>query len=102
MRCSLWTVTVSLALLACGESLLSPEQVKSELDSKLRPGDPHTTIEKVLNDRNLPFSYDKHANRYQSILRQRDSNYKAVVIYINVDTEKRFVSAAAHNSYTAP
>jgi hypothetical protein len=95
MRWRLWTLTVSFALLACGESLPPPEQVKKELESQLRPGDSHAAIEKVLKERNLPFSYDKYANRYQSIIRQSDSNFKAVVIYVNVDAEKRFVSVAA-------
>jgi hypothetical protein len=82
--------------------LTSAQQVRVELQASLKPGDSDAAIQQFFKQRGLGFSYDRFSNRYQSIIREPNSNFHAVVIYINVDREKRFVSGEARDSYTAP
>ena len=103
MRWRPWTITGLVALTGCWlEPLPAPEQVKSDIERHLKPGDPHTAVEKALKGQKLGFSYDKYANRYQSIIRQRHSNFKAVVIHVYLDEQRRFLRVETRNSYTSP
>jgi len=87
----------------CGQSLdISPAEVQSEIEQILVRGVDSTTIESYFEEKELPISYDKHANRYQSIIRHPESDFHAIVIYVNVDKDMHLVSVEAHDSYTAP
>jgi hypothetical protein len=84
------------------DNLPTAAQVQNDLRSALKTGDSSEKIESFFRSRSLPISYDKDQHRYQSIIRSPTSNLRAVVIYVNVDEEKRFLTAEAHDSFTMP
>ena len=76
--------------------------VKADLDSSIKPGDSSQKIEEQLVARSLPFSFDRYSSRYQSIIRGKTQSDRAVVIYINVNEDKQFLSCETHDSFTMP
>ncbi len=80
----------------------SAKQLQGELQAAMKVGDSREKIESVLKGRSLETTYDKYSQRYQSIMRRPTTDFHAIVIYVNVDKERRFVSVEAHDSYTAP
>jgi hypothetical protein len=94
---------LGLAVLSsgCYQTLdTTPEQVKTEISSALRPGASSTDIEAYFQGRGLEFSYDQYLSRYQAIIRHPKSNFHAITIHIVVDQQKRYVSVEAEDSYT--
>jgi hypothetical protein len=103
MRRPAHLVLVAAASLgACAADAQVAAQVQVELNSSLTPGDSHQQIEAVLTAKKIGFTYDKYANRYQGIIRNESSYFRAVVVYVRVDADRRFLSAEAHDTYTAP
>ena len=95
-------VIFTLLIGGCGPKLdISPQEVQTSIEAALSLGDDRSKIESYFEEQGLPFSYDRFSSRYQSIIRHPDSNFHAIVIYVNVDEEQRFLSAEAHDSYTA-
>ena len=93
----------ALALSACtAESLPTASSVKADLDSSIKHGDSSAQIEEQLRARSLLFSFDRYASRYQSIIRGKTQSARAVVIYINVNNDKQFLSCETHDSFTMP
>jgi len=82
--------------------LPSSKQLQNELQAALKVGDSKEKIESVLKDRSLRATYDKYSHRYQSIMRSPTTEAHAIVIYVNVDQERRFVYVETYDSYTAP
>ncbi len=78
----------------------TPEKVEAEITAALKPGDSAEAIETYLRKRELEFSYDRFANRYQAIIRHPDSNFHAITIHILLDAQKRFAAVEADDSYT--
>lgn len=58
-------------------------------------------IESYLNSKNILFTYDKYANRYQGIIRDQDSDFHAITIYIVLDNQKKYVKVEVNDSYTS-
>jgi hypothetical protein len=86
---------------ACGPTLdVTPADVLTQIDASLGPGDSSEAIEAYFSDEGLGVSFDGFNQRYQSIIRHPESNYHAIVIYVYVDEERRFIRAEAHDSYT--
>ncbi len=87
---------------ACGEQTNAAD-VKVKLESALEPGADQANIEAYLQSENLPFSYDEFRSRYQSIIRDSGTFIDhAVVIYVYVDENRRFLRVETHDSYTGP
>ena len=100
---SVFLLALTVHVGACAEdNLPTAAQVQNDLRSALKAGDSSEKIEAFFRNRSLTTSYDKYAHRYQSIIRSPTSNFRAVVIYVNVDSERRFLSAEAHDSFTMP
>jgi hypothetical protein len=96
-------MAASSALTGCSGGLdTTPEAVEAEISAALHKGDGVEAIERYLEQRNLPFSYDRFANRYQSIIRDPRSNAHAITIHILLDDQKRYVDVEARDSYTLP
>lgn len=95
-------LTVAFACNAGAAEPLSSKEARSAIETNLKQGDSSSVIEAFFKQRQLPFTYDRFSKRYQSIIREPKSEKHAVVIYINVDSERRFVSGEARDSYTAP
>ena len=88
-------------LIGCFRTLdVTPADVEKQINAALKPGDSAETIEQYFSGRGLGYSYNKRESRYKSIIRHPDSNFHAIVIYVWVDKQKKFVKAEAHNSYT--
>ena len=91
------------AVMGCSGGVdTTPEAVEAEISAALHKGDSAEAIERYLEQRNLPFSYDRFNNRYQSIIRDPDSNAHAITILVLLDDQKRYVDVEARDSYTLP
>jgi len=89
------------AIYGCGPTLdVSPVQVEAQFEAALNPGDSASAIEAYFATQGLEATYDKHSDRYQSIIRHPDSNFHAISIYVNVDEQQRFAGVEARDSYT--
>ncbi|MDZ4790616.1 MAG: hypothetical protein SGJ17_05320 [Hyphomicrobiales bacterium] len=86
----------------------NPEVAKNlspKLSSELKQGDSQEKIDKILRENGVGFSFNRFDNRYQGIIRNvspGNPGQHAVVVHINVDENKRFLSAEVHDSFTAP
>ena len=88
-------------MLGCLSTLdTTPDEVEAKINSSLKPGDSAELIEKYFDEEGLGLSYDRFANRYNSIIRHPKSNYHAITIDVYVDEEKRFIRVEANDSYT--
>jgi len=76
--------------------------VESNFRTALKPGDSAEKIEEYFQSQQLGFSFDKYQDRYQSIIRSPSTDFHAIVIFVNVDAEKRFKSVQVQDSYTGP
>jgi hypothetical protein len=96
-------VTASSALTGCSGGLdTTPEAVEAEISAALHKGASAQAIERYLEQRNLTFSYDRFTNRYQSIIRDPESNAHAITVYVLLDDQKRYADVEARDSYTLP
>jgi hypothetical protein len=95
-------LAVAASLSACAADIPAAAQIEVELNYSLTHGDTHQKIEAVLTAKEIGFAYDKYASRYQGIIRSKSSDWRAVIVHIRVDEAQRFLSAEAHDSYTAP
>ena len=87
----------------CGRGLdKTPDEVEAEVATALGKSADTDEIENYLLKRNLGFSYDRFANRYQAIIRDPSSDAHAITIYILLDGEGRFADVEAHESFTMP
>jgi hypothetical protein len=94
---------VTVAMAGCARGLeTTPEQIEAEIRAALGDSADSQSIESYLRQRGLEFSYDRFANRYQSIIRDPRSDAHAISIYINLDAERRFADVEARDSYTMP
>ena len=80
---------------------LSSKQVKANIVQELKVGDDSITIENHLNSQNISFTYDKHTNKYQGIIRNQKSNLHAITISIVLDNQQRYVKVDVNDSYTS-
>ncbi len=80
----------------------TPEAVEAEISAALHKGASPEAIERYLEQRNLTFSYDRFTNRYQSIIRDPESDAHAITIYVLLDDQKRYADVEARDSYTLP
>lgn len=88
-------------LVACGSTLdVTASEVEQKISSELSPGDGYGKIEAYFEKEGLPFSYDEFNSRYQSIIRETDSSFHAIVIYVYVDGDRNFIKAETIDSYT--
>ena len=98
--CSLMAAST---LVGCAGGLdTTPAAVEAEISAALHKGASAEAIERYFEQRNFPFSYDRFANRYQSIIRNPESDAHAITIYVLLDDEKRYVDVEARGSYTLP
>ena len=96
-------LAVAILLVGCSRSLdTTPEEIEAELLAALGQGANTEAIESYLRERKLPFSYDRFSNRYQSIIRDPNSDAHAITIYISLDAEGRLAGVEARDSYTMP
>ncbi len=80
-------------------------EIRELIAAELQPGKSAEQIERFFESKDITYSYDRFANRYQAIIRDvatgRNAD-QAIVIYINVDEKRRFLSAEVRDSFTAP
>lgn len=66
-------------VVACGPTLdVLALEVEQKINKELKPGDDAEKIEAYFKRDGLPVSYDEFSSRYQSIIRDTDSNYHAI------------------------
>ena len=111
LNVALFALALFLVLVAFGISTaiwidfdkIAAEDVRVAIEGKLTVGADTNRIESFFERHDLPYDYDRYANRYQSIIRDV-SRFpwvdKAIVIYIYVDHEKKFVRAEVRESLT--
>ena len=100
---SIAAMLCSCLLSGCGPTLdITPQEVESEINKVLSPGDSAEAIEAFFAKKGWSLSYDQYQNRYQSTIRHPESNYHAISIYLYVDDEKCFLRVEAKNTYTMP
>ena len=97
--------TVTFFLIpACGkENKMTAKKIRSIINQELSVKDSSQDIEGFLESMKITYSYDKYNNRYQCIIRDPSGKiigYHSIVIYINVDEQKRYVSSEVFDSYT--
>lgn len=90
-----------LLVSACFQTLdTTPEQVAADVATALKGGASSEDIEAYLRSRSIGFSYDRFTNRYQATIRHPESNFHAITIHILLDSQKRYASVEAEDSYT--
>src|ERR1041385_7780468 len=83
---------LSVLVGACTEDSMTSERMRSMIDKELQHGVDSHEIEAFFRRHDLPFSYDQYAKKYQSIVRNVSRvTDRAIVIYIYVDSDKKFV-----------
>ena len=79
------------------------DEVRQLIAKELPVGSSAESVEAFFQRHKIEYSWDRFANRYQAIIRGVSKNSKlldqAIVIYINVDAEKRFVNAEVQDSF---
>jgi hypothetical protein len=80
----------------------TPSQLAASFARLVKPGDDSGAIERGLSELGLAYSWDRFSYRYQAILRIGSSNFHAVVAWVYVDGERRFVAFQAQDSFTMP
>ena len=103
----LMVIVVSFLLMtSCSEDKeMTTEIVTAMIKDELVVGAAANDIEAFFEERGLPYTYDRFAKRYQSIIRDVSSDPKvdqAIVIYIYVDDEKQFIREEVIDSFTTP
>jgi len=94
-------VLFTLLMVACLPALdVTASEVEQRINRELQPGDQAEKIEAYFKKEGIPAAYDSFRSRYQSSLRHPDSHYHVITIYVYVDTERNFIKAEAHDSYT--
>lgn len=95
---------IGLCIAALAAEKVSVDQVKAMIAGGLSTGANRQEIEAFLIRHNLPYSFDRFQNRYQSIIRDAPGKAtdRAIVIYINLDESGRFASSEIRESFTMP
>jgi hypothetical protein len=105
---------VSFPGIACGEggpidlgavNKTKAAEIRQLIADELQPGASSEAIELFFARNQITYSYDRFASRYQAIIRDVATGPgvdQAVVIHINVDAQRRFLSAEVRDSFTAP
>jgi hypothetical protein len=101
----LWiTILMALSGTACSEERkMTAGEVRSSIDRALATGASAADIEQFFRQHDLPYTYDRFAKRYQSIIRDVSPDPTvdhAIVIYIYVDDAKTFTKAEVRDSFT--
>lgn len=101
-----FAVLLTLSATACTEkSTATSREVQSSIDRALRRGSSAADIERFFREQNLPYTYDRFANRYQSVIRGVSDNPgidQAIVIHVYVDDARTFTRAEVRDSFTLP
>lgn len=98
-----FALVAASTLVGCSGGLdTTPEAVEAEVSAALHEGASADAIERYLEQKNLTFSYDRFANRYQSIIRDPESDAHAITIYVLLDDQRRYVDVEVRDSYTTP
>ena len=79
-------------------SQMTKEEVSTLIARELVIGAPSTDIEAFFKRHDLPFTYDRIQDRYQSLI--RITEFHAILIYIYVSKDKDFARAEVKNGYT--
>lgn len=95
-------LVVVVFLSGCNDGLPAATDVESDFRAALKLGDSAEKIEAFFQSQKLGFDFDKYQDRYQSIIRSPSTDFHAIVIFVNVDKEKRFKAIQAQDSYTWP
>ncbi len=75
------------------------------INNELAVGSSSQDIEQFFKTHDLPFSYDKYAKKYHSIIRNVSPDPKvdqAIDIDLYVDDEKKFTKEEVRDTFTAP
>ncbi len=91
-----------IAVSGCAGDIPRTSHLERELRVTLAEGAARPTIEAALAKHGIAYSYDRFANRYQGILRSKTSTWRAVSIYVQLDTEEKLSRLEVTDSYTGP
>lgn len=85
------------------ERKMTSVEVQTSIDRALVSGSSAADIERFFEANKLPYTYDRFAQRYQSIIRdvskERGVDH-AIVIHIYVDDARKFIRAEVRDSFT--
>jgi hypothetical protein len=96
------TPAVFLTLVGCVIDLPAASHVDRELRAILTEGDARPKIEEGLAKQGIPYSYDRFTDRYQGIIRSKKSDFRAVVVYVYLDSAGRLARMEVIDSFTGP
>lgn len=81
---------------------LNKDEIKIDLEKRIRVGDSRDQIEAALKDAKLHFSYDQYNNSYNSFIREEGCPYgKDVIIEVYLDKNGYMSKIETSDSYTA-
>ena len=80
----------------------SRARVENELRSSLAVGDTSEKIERVLKEKNIPFSFDRFSSRYQARIDPKGKSKipRVITVLIYVDQTGQLTNIDVRNSYT--
>ena len=106
IRSILVLLSLVALLVGCNDSTdMTAKKVDEILRRELKVGDSQQKIEAILSKEKIEFSFDDFNQRYQCIIRDpsasKPKGYHSIVIYVYVDSERRYTKHEARDSYTA-
>jgi hypothetical protein len=95
-------IAVTLLISCRDADETSRARVESELRSRLAVGDTSEKIERVLKEKNIPFSFDRFSSGYQARIDPKEKSKipRVISVWIHVDQTGRLTNIDVHNSYT--
>ena len=79
-------------------------EVRHWISAELKPNASSDDIEAFFQRHDIDYSFDKYNDRYRGIIRNVDHSLSdhAVVIYMNTDKKRCYLSSEASDSFTMP
>ncbi len=106
MRSILVILSLVALFVGCNDSTdMTAKKVDETLRRELKIGAVQQKIEAILSKEKIEYSFDGFNQRYQCIIRDpskaKPKGYHSIVIYIYVDSERRYTKHEVRDSYTA-
>jgi hypothetical protein len=99
-----WLVVVAaIAIVFFGDTRPTAEEVRADINSELAVGADSKAIEQFFARHKIAYGYDRYRDRYEGIIRNPRYAWfleHAILVDVNVDKERKFLSSEVSDSYT--
>lgn len=96
-------VAIAIGLVLFGDRRPSSQEIRVLIGSELHAGASSIEIEIFFKRHGIPYAFDKAQNEYQGRIWNPQYAWflsRTIGIYIDVDKDRRFISAKVYSSYT--